>query len=239
MAMHGKGVSTRILIQFRRFLLRLEPYSDVIILFAIVSLFVIGLYTGRIPIVTTPPTEPVLPAPTILERIVMLVMILVGLTLIFVTLREGWDFQTKPIGMRIHNNLRLGFVKAMVILSAAMSMSQGLDSLIRSARVASSASALDFGVFAAALLTLYGPTKMLGDRVSPLGELHDIVKHFVLGLLFLAIVVNIFVATPVIYPPLVQMIFIAIVATILDGLLSLIPENWNKIRPTLVKLLRS
>jgi len=157
--------------------------------------------------------------------------VLASLTLVFVSLRQPWDFQTQPID----ENIRLGCVKSLAIFSAAMSMSQGLDSLIRSAQGPSSADALDFGIFAAVLLTLYGPTKMLNDRVPSLGELHDIVKHFVLGLLFLTIMVNSFVTVPFVYPPLVQMALIAAAATILDALLSLIAIHWDRIRPTLMK----
>lgn len=239
MTMRATGILARALNTLRRFSSRIQPYAGVVLILTTGALFLIGLYTGQIPVTTTPPPERPHLAPPSVERIVTLMVVLASLTMSFIILKTQWDCQTQPVSMRININIRLGFVKCLAILTVAMSMSSGLDLLIRSAQVHSTASTLDLGIIAAVLLTLYGPTKMLSDRTSSFEDLHDIVKDFIFGLLFLVVMVNILVTIPAVFPPLLQMILIAIIATISDGLLSLIPANWNKIASTIMRHLET
>jgi hypothetical protein len=232
---HGTGILARTLIAFRRLSSRIEPYGRAILLLTVGTLLLIGLYTGHIPLDTAPQPERPHLAPPNVERIVLLATVLVSFTMSFVILRMEWDWKTQPIGMRINENIEIGFVKCLAIFAVAMSMSQGLDSLVRSAQVPSSARTIDFGIIAAVLLASYGPTKMMSERMSSFEELHDIVKHFILGLLFLVIMVNLFVTIPAVFPPLLQMIPVAIAATILDGLLSLIPANWDRMKSKIAR----
>ena len=239
MTIPGKAILAKILNTLRTLSWRIQPYVDIVMIFTIGALVLFGLYIGRIPVITTPPTEQPHLAPPNVERIVKLVVVLASLAMIFLILKTQWDCQTQPVSMRIHINIRLGIVKCTAVLGLAMSMSSGLDLLIRSVQVHSTASTIDLGIIAAVLLALYGPTKMLSDRTSSFEDLHDIVKDFILGLLFLVVMVNTLVTIPAAFPPLVEMILVAIAATIADGLLSLIPANWDRIAPMIKRHLET
>lgn len=222
MITRGASVLARALNMLRRLASRIQPYADIILILTTGTLLLIGLYTGQIPVVTTPPPEQPHLVPPIVERIVTLAMEFVSLTMIFLILRQRWDCQTQPIGMRIGANIRLGIVKCLAILTMAVSLSSGLDLLIKSLQLRSTATSLDFAAVAAFLAALYGPT-------TSFDVLHDVVTGTIVALLSVAIAVSVFVTVPAVSPPLLQMILIAVAATILDGLLSLIPMNWNRI----------
>jgi hypothetical protein len=229
MSTRRAAVLAKISIMLSKLSSRIQPYGLSILLVVFGFVFLVSLYMGRIPVITTPPPEQPPIASSIVVRIFRLLWILLGVAVTLTIVKVRWDCQTQPKSMRNNFNISFGFVKCSAIFAGAMSMSQGIESLISSARVQSGASALDFGWMAAALLALYGPTKMMSDRIPSFEELHDIVKHFILGLLFLVIMVDVFVPVPADFPPFFQMVPVAVAATILDRALSLIPENLNRI----------
>lgn len=195
--------------RIRRLFSRIQPYKPTIILLTIGSLVLGGLYTGRIPVTTTGEVREWYHVPPTVQHVVMLLLSIVSFAMLFLILGEQWDCQRRLMSVRVNNNMVVASRKCVAIWTMGMSLSSGLELLLRPYVAANS---VEIGVIVAVLLALYGPTVF-----STI--IREIIKAILMTLLSLVVLVNIFV-TLAILSIWREMFLLALLATTADGLLS-------------------
>jgi len=193
----------------RRFVFAVSACKPAIVIVGMGILGIYLLYTTPVVTVQTQSQTIYDLAPPAARRIVMLVISILAFAMMFLMVREEWDWQTRPISDAINRNARVVFAKSLAIWFLTNTLASGLNMMLQPF---ANADVLELGGIVASCAVLY-------DVMSFSEMLQDIVKHMLFALLFLVTIVNLFVTAPTV-TPFRELAIVAVAATGMDFLAS-------------------